>query len=161
MERDSQLMKNPDANLNCCLHETVAKLKLEPEKLDDTLENNTSSELLKNGELPNNSMNDNPLFSTEKLDNKPKIMSNLSSSPINVLEITRSLPLEIQCLVLKHSILEYMKSLDSYLTPDKDIVKFIGYNSILDDIMVLVLQELGFLATVFTHDDFNDIAEFK
>ncbi|GMF02955.1 unnamed protein product [Ambrosiozyma monospora] len=53
-----------------------------------------------------------------------------------------------------------MKSLDSYLTPDKDIVKFIGYNSILDDIMVLVLQELGFLATVFTHDDFNDIAEF-
>ncbi|GME83597.1 unnamed protein product [Ambrosiozyma monospora] len=116
MEQDSQLMKNPDENSSCCLHETVAKLKLEPEKADDTLENNTSSGFLKDGELSTNSVNDTSSFSTEKLGNKRKIMSNSSSSAVNVLEITRSLPLEVRCLVLKHAILRSIRPLSYLLT---------------------------------------------
>ncbi|GMF03089.1 unnamed protein product [Ambrosiozyma monospora] len=91
-------------------------------------------------------------------------MSNSSSSAVNVLEITRSLPLEVRCLVLKHAILRSIRPLYTWGWKDElypyQIFNLIGYNPILDDIMALVLQELSFDVYILNHDCFNDIAEF-
>ncbi|GME84693.1 unnamed protein product [Ambrosiozyma monospora] len=149
----------------CGMHETVARLKLEPKEFNDILKN-ASSELSKFKYEEQFHNSENYKSSLEKPATKSKIMSNSSSSEADVLEIIRSLPFEVRCLVLKHAILKRIRWLCGSLwwTEDQlypyEIVNLIGYNSILDDIMVLVLQELSFDSTIFNHVCFNDIAEF-
>ncbi|GME75342.1 unnamed protein product [Ambrosiozyma monospora] len=65
-----------------------------------------------------------------------KLVSN--TIPAKVLEITTTLPLELQCLVLKHLILSRIKNMDSDVSLCQ-IVHFIGYNPTLDGILALVL----------------------
>ncbi|GME90214.1 unnamed protein product [Ambrosiozyma monospora] len=86
--------------------------------------------------------------------------SSLSSFPETVLEIiTRSLPHEVQCLVLKHVILNWVKELNSFVSLCQ-INNLIGYNPTLDEIIGLVLEELDFDESIFSHVHFNHIAQF-
>ncbi|GME83598.1 unnamed protein product [Ambrosiozyma monospora] len=87
------------------MHQPVGRLKLETKELNNIL-NNVSSDLskLKYDDLFHNSENNTSSSLIEKLDNKLEVLSKMRSSKVNAMEITRSLPLEIQCLVLKHAI---------------------------------------------------------
>ncbi|GME83334.1 unnamed protein product [Ambrosiozyma monospora] len=83
-----------------------------------------------------------------------------SSLPAEVLQITTSLPLEIQCLIIKQLIHIFIKKFnmsDPYIT---QLVTLFGYSSSLDDIMAQTFQELVFDEGIFSNPCFNNFAEF-
>ncbi|GME74908.1 unnamed protein product [Ambrosiozyma monospora] len=80
------------------------------------------------------------------------------------LKIATKLPFEIQCLVLKHIILNRLNKLKVYNTYSDElstqIFALIGHNEYLDNIMSVVIQELKLSHTFFHSRYFNEIAEF-
>ncbi|GME84424.1 unnamed protein product [Ambrosiozyma monospora] len=82
--------------------------------------------------------------------------------PAEVLNITKPFLFEIRCLVLNYVILIFANKLtiypfDAFPNP---IIKLLGYNPALDNIIDLALQDLQFNQYIITDVYFNEIASF-